>query len=92
MNTKVWKMIFIIEDDNYEEQLPKETFNQIELLGEKDWKPRLIQAVQDEQLTEDTIEKYNLNNNEVIDSLTINNIIEIFEYDGYIVDYDFINV
>lgn len=92
MNTKIWKMIFIIEDDNYEEWLPKETFRQTELLGEKDWKPRLIQAVQDEQLNEDTIEKYNLNNKEVINSLTTNNIIEIFEYDGYIVDYKFVNV
>lgn len=94
MKIKVWKMIFIIEDDNYEEWLPKETFNQTELLGEKDWNKRLKQAIEDEQLNEGTMVEYNLRNltDAQIKSMKVEEIVEIFEYDGYIIDYKMINI
>ena len=87
-------MIFIIDDDNYEEWLPKETFRQTELLGEKDWIPRLKQAIQDEQLNGDTITEYNLSKltDKELDVMTPEEIVEIFEYDGYIIDYEYINI
>ena len=94
MKVKVWKMIFIIDDDNYEEWLPRETVNQVELLGEKDWIPRLKQAIEDEQLNEDTIAEYNLSKltDKELDVMTPEQIIEIFEYDGYYIDWQFINI
>lgn len=87
-------MIFIIEDDNYEEWLTKETFNQTELLGEKDWNKRLKQAIEDEQLNEGTMVEYNLRNltDTQIESMKAEEIVEIFEYDGYIIDYETINI
>ena len=94
MKIKVWKMIFIIEDDNYEEWLPKETFRQTELLGEKDWNKRLKQAIEDEQLNEGTMVEYNLRDltDAQIESMKAEEIVEIFEYDGYIIDYEYINI
>lgn len=91
---KVWKMIFIVDDDNYEEWLPKETFYQTELLGEKDWKTRLKQAVADEQLNNSTMVEYDLYDiaDEKIETMTTEQIIEIFEFDGYMIDSQDINI
>jgi len=88
MKIKIWKMIYIVDDDNYEEWLPKETFYQTEVLGEKDLRKRLKQAIEDEQLNHSTIIEYDLFGitDNKIESMTAEQIVEIFEYDGYIID------
>ena len=94
MKTKAWKMIFIVDENDTEEWRPKETYFQTEILGRRDWANRLKQAIADEQLNHSTMIEYSLNDitDDKIKAMSVNDIIAIFEYDGYIIDETTINV
>lgn len=94
MKTKVWKMLFIVDENDHEEWTPKETYYQTEVLGEKDWTARLKQAIADEQLNHSTMVEYDLLGitDDKTESMTAEQIIDIFEFDGYMIDESTIEI
>lgn len=82
MKIKVYKMYFFCDDSA---ETPRYIFEQTDLYSEKGLKTRLKQAVIDEQLNDSTMIEYNLYDitDQAIDKMTTADIIEIFEFDGY---------
>lgn len=74
---KIYKLCYI-DDLN-----ASETFNQIELYTELGLQDRLRQAIENEQLTEDTLEKYGLTNDTDCEKIPINKVVKIFCDNGY---------
>ena len=83
---KLYKLVYIGDEDSN-----LETFRQTEMMTEYGLKERLKQAIQDEQLCQDTMDVYDLDNTTDCHKLTAEQIVEIFDYDGYEIDwqYDF---
>ena len=92
MKIKIYKLYFIIEDDNEEELRPKYIFEQTELLTESMLKTRLKQAIIDEQLNEDTLERFDLTRDTDPEKFTTDEIVEIFEWDGYCVQENILDL
>lgn len=79
---KLYKMVYIGDEDS-----PRETFRQTEVMTEYGLKERLRQAIIDEQLCEDTLDHYGLNINTDCQKFLPEEVAEIFDYDGYDIDW-----
>lgn len=79
---KLYKLVYIGDEDT-----PIETFRQTEVMTEYGIKERLRQAIIDEQLCPDTLDHYGLNRNTDCQKFLPEEVAEIFEYDGYEIDW-----
>ena len=83
---KLYKLVYIGDEDSN-----LETFRQTEVMTENGLRTRLKQAIQDEQLCQDTLELFDLDKNTDCHKLTAEQIVEIFDYDGYEIDWQYDN-
>ena len=68
----------------------RETFNQIELYTALGLQDRLRQAIENEQLTEDTLEKYGLTTETNCEEIPVDTVVKIFCDDGYECEEDWL--
>jgi len=77
---KVYKLYYFCDDSA---ETNRYVFEQIELLTENGLRKRLRQAIIDEQLGEDTCDRFNLRPDMDLSWYSTKDIIDIFRSDGY---------
>lgn len=75
---KIYKIYYPNDDDS-----PAETYAQTSVLDESGLKEYFKQAIQDEIFNGNTINRFDLSKPEIF---TADEIAQIYEYDGYLVD------
>ena len=82
MKIRVWKMYFFCDDSA---ETPRYIFDQVGLYTDKELRQRLKEAICDETFGQYATEKYDLDTltDEQIDSMPIEDIVDIFDADGY---------
>ena len=88
MKQKIWKLYFFDLDGH---DTKEDVFNQTEILSEKELHARFKQAINDEQFCGNTFDEYDLFTKDA-DSFTTEEIVEIFDYDGYTIQQTFIEI
>lgn len=76
---RIWKLIYMDETTN-----EMDVFKDIELLTDEKLKERFKQAIDNEQICEETIEEHKLDSSKDYD---IHNIADIFAKDGYTIGF-----
>lgn len=74
---KIYKLCYCDDMNQYE------VFNHIELYTEAGLQDRLRQAIENEQLTEDTLEEYGLTSDTDCEEIPVDTVVKIFCDDGY---------
>lgn len=81
---KIYKLCYL------EDLRARETFNQIEIHTEKGLRKRLRQAIDEGQVCPETLEEMGFDENVSIDNLSIKQVMEVFENDGYTIEEDYL--
>lgn len=82
MKARIYKLYYIFPEDS-----KKTVFYQAGLYSEKELRERFKEAIEDEQLNGATIKFFELDKPQDIDAMPIDLIADIFEYDGYEIEY-----
>ena len=83
---KIYKLCYI------EDLRARETFNQTEIHTAKSLKARLRQAIDEDQLCEETLEEFGLSPDVCCENLSLKEVMNIFDADGYTVAEDYLEV
>ena len=87
MKLKIYKLIYLGDLNSVQ------TFHQIELFGEEGFRKRFVQAVEEGQICEDTItESAELSLDTDWTTLPTEDMVEIFDADGYMVAVNEIDI
>lgn len=85
---RVFRLYFFTGDSA---ETPEYIFNQVEILTDNGLKQRFKQAITDEQFNDGTIQRFNLSESNA-EQFNADEIAEIFAYDGYSIEQEYIQL
>ena len=85
---RVFRLYFFTGDSA---ETPEYIFNQVEILTDNGLKQRFKQAIMDEQFNDGTIQRFNLSESNA-EQFNADGIAEIFAYDGYSIEQEYIQL